>query len=107
MVLQADKIIQQGDGEGRKKLGLDKDENHVEPLQPPRSIPTQHQSLRSETTNWNSSPATSNGNPCLIYIEFQSKFNFLQVLGLLCAHRDIHVVPRKEKGVPEGEKTIS
>jgi hypothetical protein len=34
MGLQADKIIQQGDGEGKKKLVLDKDENHVEPLQP-------------------------------------------------------------------------
>jgi len=52
MGLQADKIIQQGDGEGKKKLGLDKDENHVEPLQPPRSIPTQHQSLcLNKTTN--------------------------------------------------------
>jgi hypothetical protein len=38
--------------EKEKKLGLDKDENHVEPLQPPRSIPTQHQSLRlNKTTN--------------------------------------------------------
>jgi len=37
---------------GKKKLGLDKDENHVEPLLPPRSIPTQHQSLcLNKTTN--------------------------------------------------------
>jgi len=37
MGLQADKIIQQGNGEGgkKKKTVLDKDENHVEPLQPP------------------------------------------------------------------------
>lgn len=42
--LQADKIIQHG--ERKKKLATDKDENHVEPLQPPTSIPTQYQSLR-------------------------------------------------------------
>jgi hypothetical protein len=35
MGLEADKIIQQGHGEGKKKLVLDKEENRVEPFQPP------------------------------------------------------------------------
>lgn len=68
--------------EGKKKLGLDKDENHVEPLQPPRSIPTLHQSLQLNKTT-KSEPYTSN-------IQWQSvsnifkisvKVQLLQVLG--------------------------